>query len=170
DLDYGLEWCEDRILAAESADVDAKRYTLEVFLVSALPEPFHLPDLMRYFERIEIGAGEYLIRHNTQADDLFFIETGQVTAYMEFEDGRTIRLRTMGAGTVVGEIGLYLGQSRSASVVADRPTTAYRLTAEALRKMETEDAPLAVAFNRFMVQLLAERLYHTDNTLRMVLE
>jgi hypothetical protein len=36
--------------------------------------------------------------------------------------------------------------------------------------MEADDPEIAAAFNRFMVQLLAERLYHTDNALRMLLE
>jgi len=81
-----------------------------------------------------------------------------------------VRLRTMGAGTVVGEMGLYLQQARSASVVADAPTVVHRLTAEALDRMEHSDPAAAAALHRFMAHLLAERLANTNKTLQALLD
>ena len=73
-------------------------------------------------------------------------------------DGRQIRLRSMIGRTVVGEMGYYRSQPRTASVVADIPTTAYRLSVDRLRRMESEQPEIAAAFHTMIVRVLADRL------------
>jgi SulP family sulfate permease len=80
-----------------------------------------------------------------------------------------IRIRRTGPGTVLGELGFYLDTPRTASVIADGPGKAYRLTTESLDKMEVSDPELASALHRFMADLLAERLLRTTQTLEAVL-
>jgi len=104
-----------------------------------------------------------------RADDVFFIESGRISGRLELGDSKSVRLRTMRAGTTVGEIGCYLGQMRTASVIADEPTRAYRLTADALRLMVQQDPDLAAALHRYMVSLLADRLSATASLLQKVL-
>jgi sulfate permease, SulP family len=82
------------------------------------------------------------------------------------DHGQSIRLRTMQAGTVVGEMGLYLNEQRSASVVADEPCSVYRLTANALARMEDEAPEVAAAFHRLMARQLAERLRNADQMIK----
>jgi len=72
----------------------------------------------------------------------------------------------MGAGTVVGEVGLFLGGRRTASVVTEKPCTIYCLTGDSLRRMRQADPELALAFHCYVVCLLAERLTNTGNMLR----
>ena len=76
----------------------------------------------------------------------------------------------MNAGTVVGELGMYLDQARTASVVTKEPTVVYRLTRDALAAMEAHNPQTAATFHRFMVRFLAERLINTDRTLKTLLE
>ena len=104
------------------------------------------------------------------ADAVFYIEKGKVKVVVELDNGRTMRVRSMGAGTVVGEIGLYLDQQRLASVVTEEPCTMYRLSGEALIKMEQENPALAAAFHEFMVRVLAERVTQQNRTLRALVE
>jgi CRP-like cAMP-binding protein len=100
------------------------------------------------------------------AQELYFVESGQVSARLRLPDGRELRLRTMGPGAVVGEMGLYVGQPRSASVVADRPTLVYCLSLAALESMHREAPATAAAFHRYVASLLAERLAHANATLQ----
>jgi SulP family sulfate permease len=58
---------------------------------------------------------------------------------------------------------------RTASVIADQPTRVYRLTTEALRRMERQDPDLAAALHRYMVSLLADRLSTTATLLQKVM-
>jgi SulP family sulfate permease len=92
-----------------------------------------------------------------------------VSVHLELADGTRARLHTLGVGTLVGELGLYLGTTRTASVVADWPTIAYRLNQEALSKMEEQEPELAAAFHEFVARMLSERLVAATRTLRAVL-
>ena len=47
---------------------------------------------------------------------------------------------------------------RGASVLVDEPTVVYRLSKEAIERMEQEQPQLAHAFHRFVVRMLASRL------------
>ncbi len=168
ELDRAVEWCEDEILRAGGARLEGDDRPIAELLAEALPDLD--PQLMaRYFERQEVAAGHYLMRQGDAPDDLYFVESGQVTVQMELEDASTVRLLTMGAGTVVGEMELCLGQERSASVVTERPSVVYRLTAATLERMERESSGVAAAFYKHISRLMAERLVINNRTLRALL-
>ena len=169
DLDYGIEWCENQILVAEKVDLAAEMHNLAEHLEELVPGTLDYDKLEKYLERSEVPKGHYLIRHGDPSDDLYFIESGQVTVLIELASGETIRMRKMGAGTVVGELGMYLNQARTASVVTEEPSVIYRLSREALETMEENNPQTAATFHRFMVQFLAERLINTDKTLKTLL-
>ena len=125
---------------------------------------------MRYTTRLEIAPGTEIIRQGDPAADLYFVESGQVTVSLSLRERGRVRLRKMGAGTVAGEVGLYLGGERSASVVADTPSVVHRLGRDALARMAQEDPTLVAAFHQCMAKLLAERLINTNEALRAVLD
>jgi SulP family sulfate permease len=60
----------------------------------------------------------------------------------------------------VGGLGFYLGAKRSADIIANEASVAYRLTRAALDSMEHNDPPAALAFHRLIVYLLGERAIH----------
>ena len=64
----------------------------------------------------------------------------------------------MAGQTVLGEMGLYRLQPRTATVRVDQTCTVYRLSADALALMEADDPSLAYAFHKFIVRILAARL------------
>jgi CRP-like cAMP-binding protein len=125
---------------------------------------------MEFLEREEIEAGAYLIRQGQEADKLYFIERGTVVVCLETAGGERVRLQTLGLGTAVGELGLYLGTMTTASAIADSPTVAYRLTRAALSRMKEEEPELAATFHAFVAQVLSERLTATTRTLKAVLK
>ncbi len=169
DLDRGLEWCENQLLEmARVTHVDLP-ITLRAQLADGGFERSCTARLMPYLEKVEIATGEYLIRQGEEADDLYFIEFGGVSAYLELDGSQQARLHALGPGTVVGELGLYLGKMRTASVMADWPTTAYRLTQKALKEMEGQDPELAASFHQFLARMLSERLASTTRSLEAVL-
>ena len=168
-LDFGVEWCEDRILHEEAGvygDLDGliKQFS-RVFPSNSMLERF-----LGYLEKMEVPAGFKLVRQGDAADVMFFIETGSVTAQLELNDGRTIRLRKMLCGTVVGEIGIYLENVRTASVVTAESSTLYRLSKTAICQMEQTDPIIAAALHHWIAQLLADRLAESNNSLVAVLD
>jgi SulP family sulfate permease len=169
DLDRALEWCENRLLEGGHLDQTAMLVTLRAQLqCDGLPGPSS-DSLMSFLEKVDVGVGEYLTRQGDEPDDLYFVEQGNVSVYLELEGDKRTRLRTLGPGTVVGELGFYLGTKRTASVIADSPATAYRLTRSALARMRESEPELAAAFHEFMVRTLSEKLVDATQTLDMVL-
>lgn len=170
DLDHALEWCEERLLAGAIEKSNGHPPQLAEQLRDAWPGTIEPRRLLAYLERLEVPAATHLIRQSEQSEALYFIESGRVTARLEFADGRTIRLRTMGTGTVVGEVGLFLGGVRTASVVSDQPCIVYRLTVAALERMNRENPDLALAFHRYLICQLGERLTGNSKLLRGIIE
>ncbi len=167
DMDYAIEWCEDQILAAAQPSVRNAPFLLKDQLADFFPDLAMVERLLTYLARMEKPEGYQLFAKGTSAVDLYIIESGSVTAYIELEGGRRKRLRAMGAGTVVGEMGLYLDMPRSASVYVERPGVLYRLGADQLARMEEQDPQLASAFHRFIVRLVAGRLMHANEELQV---
>ena len=124
---------------------------------------------MNYLEQQEIEKGRELINQGDLPDDMYFVDTGRVSAQLEVEPGQFIRLKSMDGGTVVGEIGLYLKQTRTASIFTDEVSTVYRLTEASLTKMEQDDPDLAAALYHWMVLILAERLSDNNRPLEALL-
>jgi SulP family sulfate permease len=163
DLDHALAWCEERLIEeAGLADEGQKRRFADHF-GTYFPTAQSIERLMPYLERVEAAPSDVLFRQGTPSTDLYFVESGTVTTLLEISGQPAHkRLRTMGAGTVVGEMGLYLGRERTATVKAESRCVLYRLSSEALARLERDDVELASALHRFFVRLLSERLLHAD--------
>jgi SulP family sulfate permease len=160
-LDYGMEWCENQVLAQDSRSLIMKAASLPAQLKKIFPTPEHIERFMKYLEREQVEKDRTLIHQGDAPDCMYFVDSGQVAVQLEVEPGQFIRLRKMGGGTVVGEIGMYLEQQRTASIVTTLPGVVYKLTGSSLRRMERDDPDIATLLNHWMVQLLAQRL--TDN-------
>jgi SulP family sulfate permease len=165
DLDHGLEWCEEQLLGTNMATLKLIPFILEAQLDALGFDKANAAKLKAYLDKVELKPGEYLIHQGEPFSDLYFIEFGQVSIYLELENGQRMRVHTPGAGTIVGELGFYLDVPRSASVVADFNTIAYRLTRRAMQEMREKDSELAFAFDELMLRVIAERLVATNRTL-----
>ena len=164
DLDHGLEWCEDQIINQEPAIAEAPpklpEQLAELFLNAA-----QIPDFMSYLEPLQLSKGDFLFMQGEPSDGLYFVESGQVSIFLDLSNEKIMRLRTFRSGTIVGEMGLYGKAPRSASVIVDQPTSLYYLSTKAFEEIESEAPVLAAAFHKFIVSLLAERLKYREQEL-----
>jgi SulP family sulfate permease len=181
DLDRGLEWIEHRLLmpapgpegatpegdgvdaAASSGEVDLRRILAGHFTGDALET------LLGLSETLELPAGALLMRRGEAGDALYFVERGEVSVFVSLGDQRRKRVRTLGAGTVVGEMAIYSGQPRSADVVAETACRVRRLSAERFARLEREHPSVAIQFHSFVVRLLSYRLAAANDEIRGLL-
>lgn len=171
DIDRGLEWCEDvQLIRHGVRSLTGGDVSVESQLADIFPIQGNYLKFLPFMERIECMAGITLIEQGSPADDIYFIESGRVSIYLEREGGTPIRVRKMAAGTVTGELGIYLGGRRTASVVTDTPTVVYKLSRTRLEEMTDQAPELAATFHRSMAELIATRLAHSNNTLRAVFD
>lgn len=162
-LDRALEWCEDELIG--KLEPRHATPTLIEQLGEVLPDQAQAALLLAYLERYEASAGERLLRQGEPASDLFFIESGAVTAQIERPDAPPMRLQTSVGGTVVGEIGFYLSAPRTSDVICDEACVVYRLSAAALVRMREERPELVSAIHEHLARRMAERLTHTVRAL-----
>jgi sulfate permease, SulP family len=165
DLDAGLEWIETSLLAA----LKPALLPGEPNLCSELQSHFSSEVLKRLAVRLDeqvLAAGEMLFAHGDSDNAVYIVERGRVTVSLPLPDGKSIRLRSFGGGTIVGEMALYTQKPRSADVRADVPTLVRRLSLEALHRLEAEDPEVAREFHRFVVKVLASRLAVANESVR----
>jgi sulfate permease, SulP family len=152
DLDRGLQWCEERLLADEAV----RPGELDGDALAGMPA-----GLRPYLERVELPDGAMLIRQDEPPDDVYVVGSGRLSVEMETADGTRMRLRSVNAGVVVGEVAIYTGAPRTADVVAEIRSVVYRLSGEAIERMESEDPQLAAALHRWLAGILSDRLRDT---------
>lgn len=171
DLDRGLEWCEQQLLHQYQPVINPEQTpgdALATYLKTHFSNPDHVEQLIDCLKQCQLEAGEYLFRQGDPFDGLYFVASGQVSVVLELNEEQTKRIRTYTIGNTIGEMGLYRRTVRMASVVADKPSTLYFLSAETFEQIEAFDPGLASDIHRFIVALLAERLQHREDELKQL--
>jgi SulP family sulfate permease len=157
DLDHALEVAENMILKLDPCGDEEAESSLREQLLHTWTGTDSLERFIEQLERVSFSSGDILIQQGDPADSILFVQSGHVVAWVESANGKRIRLRRQGAGTIVGEIGMYLDINRTASVVADSAGVAYRFTREELERISKEDPTLASEFHKFVVHNLSVR-------------
>jgi sulfate permease, SulP family len=160
DLDHGIEWCEERLLEEDGGAPPAGT-ALREELLALLPDAARIDALLAHTTRLELRAGEHLMHEGDEPDALYFVESGQLSAQIPRGDGREgVRLQTMHAGSMVGELGLLLGGPRSADVVADRDSALRVIDREEWRRIIEREPDVARTIDALALRLLGERVMH----------
>jgi SulP family sulfate permease len=190
DLDHGVEWFEELILQGEigkEAQVQAhpgavqagqEQGGLALLFAAMGMEAEEMGDsadqallhLMGYLERVNLFAGQSLIRQGEPHQYLYFLDSGELTIDYRTEEGQRVRLETSGPGAIVGELGLYLGTPASATVTAAQPGTAYSLSSESIHRLEQEDPRAAALLHRFLLKRVGQRLRSSLGTVEAMLD
>ena len=156
DLDHALERCEEKLIAAISREETWQ--DIEDYFAQTIGPSARLKDLVASMEEIRLQPGDRFIRAGEPGEDLFLLWTGRAKVEAVLANGKRLRLRTVKPGVVLGEIAIYRGGPRTADVVAEVPSTVYRLARRQLRYLEQADPELALLVHRLCATTLAERL------------
>jgi SulP family sulfate permease len=148
DLDRGLQRCEEGLLRDEAVQVSEPDDAL-----AGMP-----PGLRAHLEHVELPDGTVLIHQGESPDDVYVLASGRLRVETLTERGTRMRLRTLRAGVVVGEVAMYSGVPRTADVVAETPSVVLKLSKDSIERMEAEDPELAAALHRWLATTLAGRL------------
>ncbi|MEX1324602.1 MAG: SulP family inorganic anion transporter [Synechococcaceae cyanobacterium] len=164
DLDHGLEHCENELLSLHPMQENLEPLDLmEAEDLCGEAERQALARLLERFEPVSFPAGSTIIRQNQPPSDLILLLSGRVVVERRpTPEDPPLRLRTMDAGTCVGEIGFYLGTPTSASVVCEEEVRGLRLSLGNLAALEREDPRAALLLHRLVARKLAQRLISTN--------
>lgn len=157
DLERALERVEDLILAGQSAPASDALSTLRSFTASEV----EARALQARLQIRDLEPGAVLIRAGERSSEIFLLDQGRLGIYVSRPDGGRLRLRLIGAGSIVGEMALYLGLPRTADVIAEGPARVLVMTEAALADL-AQDAPAELAaWHAVMAGTLADKLSRT---------
>ncbi len=157
DLDHALEACENATIGAHRSEV-AEARTLHEWLTTALGDAGHAEQMAGACQRFEVAAGQVIARQGDPTDRLHFILEGRVGIMVQLENGRAIRVRSLGPHTMVGEMGLITANPRSATIEAEIPSVLYALDAATYERIKRDNPALSQALLTYVIAVMAERL------------
>jgi SulP family sulfate permease len=163
DLDHALESCEDAIIEVHRPDEAGS--SLHSWLADALGSTECADRLSKCCIRLEVQPGEDVARQGEPSESMHFILKGRVGIFVSTDDGREVRVRSLGPHTTIGEMGLMTGRPRSATVRAEVASTLYVLPVDAFHEITLQDPTLGQALLRFALEMMVERLSVANRTI-----
>jgi serine/threonine protein kinase len=107
-----------------------------------------------WFETRVYRAGEAIVTEGDAGDTAYIIEQGHCDVF-KLADGREVLIRRLGPGAVFGEMAVFTGGTRTASVVAVDDVTLKVITGASLTR-ELDRNPWVAAFVRSLAMLLRD--------------
>ena len=111
DLDRALESCEKEVIATHLAE-GGTAASLRDWLTQALGSAEYAEQLFQLCERLEVGKDTIIAEQGDPAHSMHFILEGRIGIIVKMDDGRMIRVRSLGPHTTIGEMGLITRQKR----------------------------------------------------------
>jgi len=104
-----------------------------------------LGDLAGGAETVSWEPGAIVFEEGERGDNCFVLHSGAVKVLRRFPDGRRITLARLGPGSVVGELALFNGERRSATVEALEQTLAVGLNGDDVMSILRADPEAAIS-------------------------
>lgn len=163
DINQGLVWSENRLLAAVAPALDAERpRSLKEIAFGVVNDEALAETLGRYFEPVSLLVGDHLIEDGTPSDEMYFVESGRGAVSIKGPGGSPVRIATVGPGAIVGEVAFYLGSPRNASILIESPMTAWRFSRASLARLKAEIPALGLRFHEGLAAMMAARITTTN--------
>src|SRR3984885_4062384 len=157
ELDHALEWCENEIIAQHEGRGDDEA-SLRDWFVRILGSEEEAAELIHRCERLEVDAGEVIVRGGDAADSMHFILDGRVGVMIPTGDGELTRVRSLGRYTTIGEMGLVARTPRNATIQAEVASVLYVLSVQQFEAIKSENPALSQKLLTFFILVMAERL------------
>jgi sulfate permease, SulP family len=156
-LDRALEKCEAAVIEAHRAK-GGDVHSLRAWLSEALSSAEHAECLASHCKRIDVQPGDVIAQQGGPSDSMHFILDGRVGIIVDLGEGRSVRVRSLGPQTTIGEMGLITGRPRSATIQAEIASVLYELGADAFEQIKQQHPALSLALLSYVIAVMAERL------------
>jgi sulfate permease, SulP family len=168
-LDLGMDWSETQLLMEDIGSTIIQPSSLAKQLKKIFSSTEAVNQFMKYLEKQEFEAGATLIQRNDLPDGMYFIDSGEFDTVLKTSTGKNIRLKNQGGGTMIGEIGLFLKQSRTATVIAKKSSVVYWLSNQNYERMMKDDPDLSFRLHQWIGRVLSVRLAENNHTIEALL-
>ena len=161
DLDRGLEWCENAVLATRrTGEEPGAELAFELLEIVRGMEGEELEAVRGALVRREYAAGETVFRLGDEGDALYVIAAGSASAWLQ-----STRLLTFSRGTFFGEMAVLDFERRSATVTADEPLVCYVLDRESFHALSARNPGAGMGVLSNMGRELSRRMRRANRTM-----
>ncbi len=160
-VDQTLEAIEDQLLDESTFERNIGK-GLPQLLKAFIPGHPRTADLIAALRQLTFSDGEVIISQGTRTKDIYIVEDGRVGVVVHRPGSLDLRIRSMTAGAIVGEVAAYLDMPRQANIVAEGCAVVWCLSAEILSGLERDDFELAALIHSLMAKALAEKLIRNN--------
>lgn len=164
-LDIAVDWCERRILNDLKLDAADRNLSLPDIIRRIAYDESDVRLLADFFKIENKKAGEYLFQEGDNGESLYFVGSGTVVVVMKIPRQKEKILRKYKAGAILGEMAIYTGENRTASVRIENDAELFRLDKESMDAMSKQFPASTAALHTYIVRLLAERLSRANREL-----
>lgn len=124
-----------------------------------------LESIARVAEQQLYSNGHVIFSEGDMGDALLIIESGSVDLFKKDQAGGEIKIASLPAGAVMGEMTLVNIERRSATAKASGQTVAVSLTNRALSELFNRDRELFIILLINITRILSKRLRQTNEKL-----
>jgi NTE family protein len=103
-------------------------------------------------EYVDLDSGATLLRQGDISDDVYFVLSGRLHAFSEAESGARKILSEIGRGESIGELALFTGEPRSATIVAVRDTLLVKVTRAMIERAIMQDPEIEMSMMRLVIR------------------
>ena len=132
--------------------------SLREWLAQALGGAEFADRLAALCRRVEFQPGDVIARQGDDGELDALHPQGRIGIMVAVDEARTVRVRSLGRHTTVGELGLVTQRPRNATIQAESAGILYELGADAFAQIKERYPALAQALLSYVVTLTAERL------------
>jgi SulP family sulfate permease len=162
DFDRAMEGCENAVIARQQM-AGKENADFTNWMSQAFGDLDCAKELADACDRYEVREGELIASQGDTADCMHFILKGRVGIEVQLDDGTSTRVRSLGAHTTVGEMGLLTGDARSATIIAEADCVLYRLSLDAFERLKRDRPALMQALLTYVISVMAQRLRFASN-------
>ena len=120
--------------------------------------------ILKYFKKETISEGEVLFKQGDTGNSLYLILGGAISIVINLPDGHSVTVRTMRAGSILGEMAVYTGAPRTASAVARRDSVLFKLSTKDYQSLVLSHPSEAHLFSACIIKIMAERLARSNKS------
>lgn len=110
------------------------------------------------FDKVDYAKGDLVIKQGDTGDDMYVLDKGMVRVIVRNAEDVVVFERTFPAPAIFGEMALITKEPRSATLVAEEPSTCLRIDKASVRELFAREPGTAV----FLTRLVGERLMEAD--------
>lgn len=169
DLERGLAWCEETILTG-ALWRRRRSLPLSLQLDDLFPTSEQASVFIKHLQAMDVEANTVLFRAGDPPGPIYFVESGMLSVLLELGGGRNKRIQAVSDGAVLGDISFCAEVPQDVTVIADKNSTLHLLSQSAWQTIQQESPEAAIAFQRFLIRRLSDRISRANEEIKALLQ